>query len=158
MVRRIASQVHKQASRLIEANYMKQPAWYQAVLAHPPLPLPPKAPPKRSAFDLSLKEQIPELDSKRARRPLGPTPSSIRYLEDDIRRQFFMDHPMEAFRPKSLLEKGAIEPEHPIHGTAWTRLRQRGRNPSPEEYVLSVLVRNLYVDTGLPLIARYSTP
>jgi small subunit ribosomal protein S23 len=58
----------------------------------------------------------------------------VKYIEDDIRRQFFRDHPFEAFRARSITEAGAVEDEHPTSGLQWTRLSQRGRNPSPEEY------------------------
>ncbi|KAG1757782.1 mitochondrial ribosomal protein S25-domain-containing protein [Suillus lakei] len=120
MVRRIASQVHKQAARLMRANYIKnEPVWFQAVLEHPPLPLPPRAPPVRE--DLS------------GYHPTEPLP--IFYLEDKVRRQFFRDHPFEAFRPVSIVEGREVEDEHPIRGTDWTRLAQRGLNPSPEDAV-----------------------
>jgi small subunit ribosomal protein S23 len=109
MVRRIASQVHKQIARLLRADYLKrEPAWYKAVLEHPPLPLPPRV------------------------RPLP-----IHYIEDDVRRQFFRDHPFEAFRPVTLVEGAGVDDAHPVRGATWTKLRQRGRNPTPEEYVLT---------------------
>jgi small subunit ribosomal protein S23 len=131
MVRRIASQVHQQVSRLMRGDYIKQqPAWFQAVLDYPPLPLPPKAPPSRTAYDLPY-QQPPSAKL----RPNDPRPLLVYYIEDDIRRQFFRDHPFEAFRPITLIEGGGIEDPHPIQGATWTRLRQRGRNPSPEEYV-----------------------
>lgn len=134
MSRRIASQVHKQASRLLREGYLKkEPAWFQAVLEHPPLPLPPKAPPARSAFDLPVARI-----SAHSPAPPKNHPAPVLYVEDSIRRQFFRDHPFEAFRATTLLEGPAIKDEHPIRGTEWTRLRQRGRNPSPEEYVHSV--------------------
>jgi small subunit ribosomal protein S23 len=115
----------------MRADYIKQqPAWFQAVLNYPPLPLPPKAPPSRTAYDQ------PYQRSPTAKlRPNDPRPLLVYYIEDDIRRQFFRDHPFEAFRPTTLVEGGAIEAPHPIQGTTWTRLRQRGRNPTPEEYV-----------------------
>ena len=129
MVRRIASQVHKQASRLTRAGFLKTPpVWYEAVLDHPPLPLPAREPPSRTSYDNS---------SSTRGQSLGSRPLPITYVEDDIRRQFFRDHPFEAFRARSLTEAGAIEDEHPIRGLDWTRLNQRGRNPSPEEYVQS---------------------
>ena len=134
MVRRVASQVHKQASRLLKAGYLKrEPAWFQAVLEHPPLPLPARAPPSRSEFDLPLSPKKP---ADIAERPLD-----IAYLEDGLRKQFFRDHPFEAFRPTSLVEGREIEDEHPVRGKAWTRLRQRTRNPKPEEcaYIASCL-------------------
>lgn len=132
MVRRIASQVHKQASRLTRAGFLKTPpVWYEAVLEHPPIPLPPREPPSRTSYDSSTKTK-----TKTKKKTLGPLrPLPITYVEDDIRRQFFRDHPFEAFRPRTLTEAGAVENEHPVDGLKWTRLNQRGRNPSPEEYV-----------------------
>jgi small subunit ribosomal protein S23 len=128
MVRRIASQVHQQAARLLRSNFIqKEPAWYQAVLEHPPLPLPPRKAASRTKFDL------PPPDRAKLKHH-EPRPLPISYIEDDVRRQFFRDHPFEAWRPVSLVELGAVEDEHPIQGKAWIRLRQRGRNPSPEEY------------------------
>lgn len=137
MVRRIASQVQKQASRLLLQKYIqKEPAWFQAVLEHPPLPLPPKAPPSRTSYDL----QTPQSSSSRIKSMKhtishNPRPLPIHYIEDELRRQFFQDHPFEAFRSTSLLEGAKIEAEHPINGVKWIRLRQRGRNPTPEEFV-----------------------
>ena len=135
MVRRFANQVHKQVSRLMLTRYIeREPKWFQAVLDNPPLPLPPRAPPPRTDYDLPPSKQ----SAARSRppkhgKPLNPKALPIAYLEDELRRQFFKDHPFEAYRSKSLLEDGEIEPEHPISGEKWTRLRQRGRNPSPEE-------------------------
>ncbi len=132
MVRRIASQVHKQASRLTRAGLLKtSPVWYQAVLEHPPLPLPPREPPSRTSYDSAP----PKQHAFAAKKTPGPRPLAVSYIEDDIRRQFFRDHPFESFRPRSLTEEGAIEDEHPVSGLQWSRLSQRGRNPSPEEYV-----------------------
>jgi small subunit ribosomal protein S23 len=133
MVRRIASQVHKQVARLMRADYLKQePVWFKAVLEYPPLPLPPKAPPSRTSYDLP-----PEKRSSTTHKPRIPKsrPLPIQYIEDEVRRQFFRDHPFEAFRPTTLVENAGVEDTHIIRGQEWTRLRQRGRNPSPEEYV-----------------------
>jgi small subunit ribosomal protein S23 len=136
MVRRIASQVHKQASRLLRADYIKrEPAWFQAVLENPPLPLPARAPPSRTEYDLPFNVKPSVAD---------PEPRPVVYLEDRIRRQFFRDHPFEAFRPRTLVEGEAIEPEHPINSINWTRLRQRGRNPKPEEYALYLLSSSIH--------------
>lgn len=126
MVRRVASQVHQQVSRLMRANYIRrEPAWYKAVLENPPPTLPPKAPPSRTAYDVK--------PSKGKPKPHTTRPSNIYYVEDDIRRQFFKDHPFEAFRPATLIESDKIEAAHPVTGEKWTRLRQRGRNPTSEE-------------------------
>ncbi|KAF4605014.1 mitochondrial ribosomal small subunit component [Pleurotus pulmonarius] len=151
MVRRIASQVHKQVSRLMRADFIKkEPVWYKAVLDYPPLPLPPKAPPERSDYDLAPRKQ----SSSSKMRPVAPKPLPIHYLEDDIRRQFYRDHPFEAFRPKSLVEGETIQTPHPMRGEQWTRLRQRGRNPSPEDAIEFVI--NLYRFHNVPLSEAYS--
>jgi small subunit ribosomal protein S23 len=135
MVRRIASQVHKQASRLTRSGFIKSlPAWYQAVLDHPPLPLPPREPPSRTSYDTKPpKQSLRASPKKKTQGPHRPLP--ISYVEDEIRRQFFRDHPFESFRPRTITEAGIIEDEHPIRGLQWTRLFQRSRNPSSEEYV-----------------------
>ena len=134
MVRRIASQVHKQVARLMRADYIKrEPVWFKAVLEHPPIPLPPRHPPTRSEHDLPP----PTPRTTKRTRPAKPRPLPVYYIEDDVRRQFFRDHPFEAFRPVTLVEGVGVEDPHPIRGLEWTRLRQRGRNPYPEEYVLN---------------------
>lgn len=147
MPRRFANQVHKQASRLLLARFTKrEPSWFQAVLENPPLPLPARAPAPRSDYDLPKHEQsAARAIPPRRPRPLDPKPMQIAYVEDEIRRQFFEDHPFEAFRPRSIVEEGHVEPEHPIQGKAWTRLRQHGRNPTPEECVLLPLSKEYTV-------------
>lgn len=134
MVRRFANQVHQQVSRLMRANYLKkEPAWYQAVLQYPPLPLPPKAPPSRTEYDHKPLEPFIVPGQNTKLRKLKTEPLPVQYIEDDVRRQFFRDHPFEAFRPRTLVEGAGIETSHSVQGEAWTRLRQRGRNPTPEE-------------------------
>jgi len=81
-------------------------------------------------------------------------PLPIHYLEDDVRRQFFRDHPFEAFRPVTLVEGGGVADEHPINGQEWTRLRQRGRNPSPEDAVKFTV--NLHKYQEIPLNKAYA--
>ncbi|KAF9477528.1 hypothetical protein BDN70DRAFT_861735 [Pholiota conissans] len=149
MVRRIASQVHQQVARLLRANYLqKEPVWYQAVLDNPPLTLPPKAPPARTAYD-----KKPER-AQRKLREHSTRPLAIYYLEDDIRRQFFTDHPFETFRPRTLVEADSIEDPNPITGHQWTRLRQRGRNPTSEDAIQFAL--HLYQYHSLSLSDAYA--
>jgi small subunit ribosomal protein S23 len=124
--------------------------WYQAVLDHPPLPLPPREPSSRTSYDSAP----PKEHGFTTKKTPGPRPLAVNYIEDDIRRQFFRDHPFESFRPRSLTEAGAIEDEHPINGLQWTRLSQRGRNPSPEDAVRFAL--NLHQAHGLALSDAYA--
>ncbi|KAI6153757.1 mitochondrial ribosomal protein S25-domain-containing protein [Pisolithus tinctorius] len=144
MVRRIASQVHKQVSRLMRVNYIKdEPVWYQAVLQFPPLPLPPKSPPFRQ-------------DGARHSKLVPPKhkPVNIAYLEDEVRRQFFRDHPFEAFRPVSIVEGGVVAEEHPVQGKDWIRLSQRGRCPSAEDAVRFAV--NLHKHHKVSLTVAYT--
>ncbi|KXN86773.1 37S ribosomal protein S25, mitochondrial [Leucoagaricus sp. SymC.cos] len=154
MVRRFANQVHQQVSRLMRTNYpMKEPVWYQAVLQYPPLPLPPRAPPSRTDYDHRTPEPFvtPGQSTKLRRMKLRPLP--VQYIEDDVRRQFFRDHPFEAFRPRTLVEGAGIESQHPINGETWTRLRQRGRNPTPEDAIRFTV--NLHQFHNLSLSEAY---
>ncbi|KAI0095119.1 mitochondrial ribosomal protein S25-domain-containing protein [Irpex rosettiformis] len=156
MVRRIASQVHKQASRLLVQNVIKrEPAWFQAVLDHPPLPLPPREPPARQDYDLLPQDQLAARTAPaKHMRPAPRRPLPIHYLEDDVRTQFFKDHPFEAYRPRSLVEDGEVEGESSIRGENWTRLRQRGRNPSPEDAIRFAV--NLHEYHNVPITHAYS--
>ncbi|KAK7064016.1 37S ribosomal protein S25, mitochondrial [Favolaschia claudopus] len=148
MGRRIASQVHLQVARLLRARALeREPKWYQPVLNFPPLPLPPKAPPERTSYDQKQPGQ-----QQKMRRPKN-RPLPIYYLEDDIRRQFYADHPFEAFRPTTLVEKGDIQ-THEVNGVQWMRLRQRGRNPTPEDAIQFTL--NLKQKHNVPLSQAYA--
>ena len=136
MVRRFANQVHQQVSRLMRANLIQnEPVWFRAVLQYPPVPLPAKAPPSRTEYDNRIPKPSYEPGQRTNLKRTRNKPLPIQYIEDDLRRQFFRDHPFEAFRPRTLVEGVAIEPLHSVSGKAWTRLRQRGRNPTPEECV-----------------------
>ncbi|KAH8119945.1 mitochondrial ribosomal protein S25-domain-containing protein [Phellopilus nigrolimitatus] len=158
MVRRVANQVHKQVARLARTGYIKQePLWYRAVLEHPPIPLPPRTPVNRlnengEAYDLPSHTSPPGFN--KSQKPPKAKVAPVAYVEDEIRRQFFNDHPFEAFRERSLVEAGLIENEHPIRGTAWTRLSQHGRNPTPEDAIR--FAANLYEHTpNMPLSNAY---
>lgn len=142
MPRRFASQVHLTVSRLLQSRFIaKEPAWYQPVLQYPPIPTPPRTPSApRTTFDtrspnsprVKLRHKLNVVNDSWDR----PRPEEIIYWEDHVRRQFFKDHPFEAFRARSLVENNfetAPDSENEVNGKAWTRLAQRGRNPTPEE-------------------------
>ena len=93
--KRIASQVHKQASRLLREGYFqREPAWYRAVLDHPPLPLPARESAPRTLFDVN-----PDTPLTRHADKKGIAPLKVEYVEDQLRRQFFRDHPVAATCP-----------------------------------------------------------
>jgi small subunit ribosomal protein S23 len=93
--------------------------------------------PYRIPFDLPPQSftESAKLAARRQTKSPAPRPQPIEYTEDRIRRQFFRDHPFEAFRPRSLIELDVIREEHPIQGKDWFRLSQHGRVPSSEESV-----------------------
>ncbi|KAI0639649.1 mitochondrial ribosomal protein S25-domain-containing protein [Trametes polyzona] len=149
--KRIASQVHKQASRLLREGYIqREPAWYRAVLDNPPLPLPAREPPLRTHFDTPEDVALTRPAHSTKIRPLP-----VEYLEDQVRKQFFRDHPFEAFREKTLVEGAGVESEHPVRGKQWTRLKQRGRNPSAEDAIRYAV--NLHQHFDKPLSEAYAS-
>lgn len=121
---------------------------------YPPLPLPSKTPPIRTDFDHKQRGPLIEPGQPVKLRRLKPRPLPIHYIEDDVRRQFFRDHPFEAFRPRTLVEGALIDPPHKVTGEAWKRLRQRGRNPSPEDAVRFAV--NLHQHHNLSLADAYT--
>ena len=66
-----------------------------------------------------------------------PAPARADSPEDDtqVRLRLLMEVNEATERDFAELEGAVIEPDHPIKGKEWTRLRQRGRNPTPEECV-----------------------
>ena len=126
--KRIANQVHRQASRLLREGYIqREPAWFRAVLDNPPLPLPARSPPLRTHFDTPSPATplTPHADSKTTK------PLPIKYVEDEIRRQFFRDHPFEdAFaRNARLLPNGRL-----IHDMLTARIKAPSEQRHPWDY------------------------
>lgn len=60
-------------------------------------------------------------------------PMPIVFPEDEIRRQFFRDHPFEAYRPVFLAEGESVQDVRGPVGLEWTELRQRTIVPKAEE-------------------------
>lgn len=58
MGRKVPTQVHNAATRLMQGKLLNQPPlWYSAVAQYPPLPLPARQAVQRSAFDLPSSSQ-----------------------------------------------------------------------------------------------------
>jgi small subunit ribosomal protein S23 len=142
MVRKLATQVPQAITRLLQAQTITPPVWYQAYLEHPPQSLPPR---RLAPIDLSLfsrssasgaDEQKRDVThrAKRAKTPKLKVPE-LRFQEDEIRRRFFTDFPFEALRPVSLIEGQTIDEGRTgvVDGEQWTELRQRGEVPTVEE-------------------------
>ena len=58
-------------------------------------------------------------------------PVEIKYEEDQLRKEFFRDHPWELARPRIILEKSGKDFER----YNWSRLQQPGKNLDGERYV-----------------------
>ena len=139
MVRKLATQVPQAVTRLLQAQTISPPVWYQAYLEHPPQPLPPR---KLAPVDLSLFQRSQSDDkkgevthrAKRAKTPKLKIPE-LRFQEDEIRRRFFTDFPFEALRPVSLVEGQTIDEGRlgAVSGKEWKDLKQRGDVPTVEE-------------------------
>ncbi|KZO92751.1 hypothetical protein CALVIDRAFT_540633 [Calocera viscosa TUFC12733] len=140
------AQVHKTISRMMRTSKWQPPIWYPVMLAYPPtLPPPLKLQnEKRRAYDLPPNVRPSQLLDKR--------PVNIVYPEDRLRKQFFKDHPFEAFRARSIVESAEVQPQG-IAGEMWERLAQRGRNPSPEDCIQFTL--NLHQVKGMALSDAY---
>ncbi|GAA5862426.1 hypothetical protein JCM1840_004177 [Sporobolomyces johnsonii] len=80
-------------------------------------------------------------------------PWEIVFPEDQIRRQFFRDHPFEAYRPVSLVEGEKIAPVDGPQGADWTELRQRSLVPTAEDCI--AFISNLVAAHHLPLASAY---
>ncbi|KAG9043811.1 mitochondrial ribosomal small subunit component, partial [Tulasnella sp. UAMH 9824] len=155
MPRRFASQVHVTVSRLLRSRFIDQPpAWFDAVMQYPPIPTPARAPPNRTLFDSKDRTNQQKKSTAKHGAWHRPEAQEITYLEDRVRRQFFKDHPFEAFRARTLVESSVeLEDTHAVSGKNWSRLEQRTRNPSPEDAVRFAV--NLHQHHDQPLAIAY---
>jgi small subunit ribosomal protein S23 len=133
-MRKLATQVPEQVSRLLKATHMHTPpTWYIPVLTNPP--------PVHSALRSRSRRILDETKSAENIAKINATiglkarakPMSVIYKSDTIRRQFFRDFPFEALRPSTLVEGREVDSERGIEGQEWKRLEQRGAFPTVEE-------------------------
>ena len=119
-----ALEVHRTATRLLGTPRLTTaPPWYEAIGAFPvtqPVirtrPVQHNDPPRR-------------IKTKKASKLFMP--QSIKYEEDELRREFFGDHPWELARPRVVLETDGRDGT----GADWARLQQPGRATDGERYV-----------------------
>lgn len=140
----------------------QQPAWYEAVIQHPPDPGRARAPIPRADSDLPRSLQNGTVAAARARasaldkgrsalntkKKLRTQMPSLRakpivYDGDRVRRQFFRDHPWEAKKPRTLVEmdfalEEQMQPDIPAGEEPelyhWSRM-----NPSVEDVIQCTL-------------------
>lgn len=150
MPRRIPQQVPQSISRMLQGGFYKTPpVSHIPLLFNPPTPLPSLSPVPRTAEDLPVglvrKLQADKTAGSRERdrgnsikrmRSRAPSlrPKPIVYLHDIVRKQFYIDHPWEGLRPRSVVEKEKLD-EHPQPPKEVTSLTWWSTNPQPEECV-----------------------
>ncbi|PYH73880.1 mitochondrial 37S ribosomal protein mS23 [Aspergillus vadensis CBS 113365] len=84
--------------------------------------------------------QEKRIKPKKASRMFQPV--EIKYEEDQLRKEFFRDHPWELARPRVLVEKSGKDFER----YNWSRLQQRGKHLDGE----SVVQRQLWLLNNVP--------
>ena len=86
----------------------------------------------------SQPEVVFEVQEKR-RKPKKPSrlfqPVELKYEEDQLRQEFFRDHPWELARPRLLLETTGKD----FKNYDWSRLQQRGKRLDGERWVMRSL-------------------
>ncbi|SCV67964.1 BQ2448_85 [Microbotryum intermedium] len=176
--RKAARTIPSTISRLLKSQaFLKSPpAAFEALLSHPPPPSLVRTLPSRPIDDLprlhrgrpsnasSTKGDAHGVEPQEAhtnrtppRRPntKHAKPLPIVFPEDRIRRQFFLDHPFEAYRPKDLNELETVQnAAHGPQGKAWTELRQRSIVPGPDDVIAFTL--NLTQAHSIPPSKAYA--
>lgn len=102
--------VHQAATRLLDLKRISPPPWYD-VIAN----MPPSERLVRPALQRSQKK------GKRPSRMFQPI--QIKYPEDDLRQEFFGDHPWELARPRIILEDDGRDHER----FDWSQIEQPGK-------------------------------
>ena len=137
----MAQYLPQKTSKLLKAGALKTPpAYYQALLSHPPPASITRAPASRSETDLperwSSGHQARTQHEAKVRRKHKLKPLPIEWRQEDyIRQQFLKEHPWEKVRAGSITELGAIGQgwKGEKQGKEWTKLKERSRNPSIDE-------------------------
>ncbi|KAK9364571.1 mitochondrial ribosomal protein S25 [Lipomyces kononenkoae] len=120
-------EIVKRTSRLLQTGVVTgEPAWFKAVLAHPPT----TADTVQRVDILKLRQKYPGLSVKKMMRPM-----KIVYPEDRIRRLFYDQHPWELTRPKIVVEQDALD----FQRHDWSKLEQEHKSLDGESVVQRTL-------------------
>ncbi|KAF3907336.1 hypothetical protein ABW20_dc0105908 [Dactylellina cionopaga] len=118
--------IFKETAHLLRSGILKkEPSWYRVVASVPPSAVLVRTVPVD--FDssppgvLQEKHQQASRKSKKSKRFFQP--GHIHYLEDDLRKTFFSDHPWELARPRILVEDDGNDSRR----YDWCKLQQPGR-------------------------------
>lgn len=123
---------------LKSAHYRQLPPWYSAIASTPPA--------QPCIRTRAVQHNEPQrIRTKKASKMF--LPQTIRYEEDQFRRQFYRDHPWELARPRLLLETFGIDGL----GLDWSKMQQPHRATDGESVVqrqLWLLKRNPSMTTS----------
>ena len=132
------SRVYQTTKMLLESKGIPHPPpWYTTIGMIPPGEIMTRPQPiqHRPAKSLSRKIRKPSKMFK---------PQLIAYEEDDMRRQFFSDHPWELARPRQILENDGRDGQR----ADWSRLEQPHLALTGERYGYVKQVINLKLTMG----------
>ena len=117
-----ALRVQQTATLMLKsAHYRQPPPWYSAIASTPP------AQPCIRTRTVQHNE-AQRIRTKKASKMF--LPQTIRYEEDQFRRQFYRDHPWELARPRLLLETFGMDGL----GLDWSKMQQPHRATDGERY------------------------
>ena len=108
--------VHQATTRLLSTPLLQaKPSWFDTVGGIPPAQI----------LVRSQPVQHIEIFAKNRRRRSSKLfqPQRIRYEEDALRKQFFMDHPWELARPRLVLEDSGKDYQQ----QDWSTIKQQSR-------------------------------
>ncbi|KAK9313737.1 mitochondrial ribosomal protein S25 [Lipomyces starkeyi] len=120
-------EIIKRTSRLLQTGVVKgEPAWFKAVLAHPPS----TADAVQRVDIVKLRKKHPHLSVKKMMKPM-----EIVYPEDRIRKLFYRQHPWELTRPRIVVEQDALD----FQRCDWSKLEQEHKGLDGESVVQRTL-------------------
>ncbi|KAK9428687.1 mitochondrial ribosomal protein S25 [Lipomyces doorenjongii] len=120
-------EIIKRTSRLLQTGVVTgEPAWFKAVLAHPPS----TADAVQRVDIVKLRKKHPHLSVKKMMKPM-----EIVYPEDRIRKLFYRQHPWELTRPRIVVEQDALD----FQRCDWSKLEQEYKGLDGESVVQRTL-------------------
>jgi small subunit ribosomal protein S23 len=111
------SRVYQTATQVLESKQtiLKTPPWYTTIGSFPPGEI------------LTRPQSVQHRDVKQKIRAKKPSkmfkPQPITYEEDQLRKDFYGDHPWELARPRIILEQDGKDGQR----CDWSKMQQRGR-------------------------------
>jgi small subunit ribosomal protein S23 len=117
------SRVYQTATKLIESQSIRQPPpWYKTIGSIPPSEILTRTLPAQH------RESRPNTRTRKPSKMFKP--QLLEYEEDQLRKEFYGDHPWELARPRIILEDDGKDGQR----CDWSRIQQPGRSLNGERY------------------------